>query len=117
GGASRCRAGCPRPRASRSASSASQALAAVSPKVTLTTDPTQDRTDRYGRLLAYVAPAAGGESFQARLVAGGWALVYRFNKTHPPQRAGQYDHLASRARAADRGVWRLCGGFHKRLAR
>lgn len=96
---------------------AMQRLAIAHPRVTLTTDPTQDKTDRYGRTLAYVAPQGGGDTFQANQVRDGWAQVYRFNRSSPPQRADDYDRLARRARAAHRGVWDTCGGFHKRTTR
>ena len=96
------------------AKKALQRLVNRSPKVTLTTDPTQDREDRYGRLLAYVAPAGGGQSFQAALVRAGWAEVYRFDEATPPQLADNLDPLAEAARDAGIGVWRSCGGFHRR---
>ncbi len=99
------------------AKAALQALVAASPRVKLTTDPSQDERDRYGRWLAYVAPAGGGQTFQAALVRAGWAEVYRFNRSSPPQRADDYDQLARQARTARLGVWDTCGGFHKRTGR
>jgi len=42
--------------------------------VTITTDPTQDLTDRYGRLLSYVS--AGGTDFGRSMVSSGWAKTY-----------------------------------------
>lgn len=96
------------------AKEAMQQLVKRSPKVKLTTDPTQDETDRYGRLLAYVAPAGGGQTFQAALVRAGWAEVYRFDEDAPPQLADKLDPLAEAARRAGAGVWRSCGGFHQR---
>jgi len=42
--------------------------------VTIRTDPTQDLTDRYGRLLSYVA--AGGTDFGRTMVSSGWAKTY-----------------------------------------
>ena len=77
----------------------------------LTSDPTQDRTDRYGRLLAYVD--AGGVDFGRTMVASGWA-------THLRLRAGRsrawpsYRRAQASATAAKRGVRRACGGdFHR----
>ena len=69
----------------KEAKEAMQRLVRSSPRVKLTTDPSQDETDRYGRLLAYVAPAGGGETFQAALTREVWAEVYRFNERRPPR--------------------------------
>jgi micrococcal nuclease len=96
------------------AKEAMRRLVAASPRVKLTTDPSQDETDRYGRLLAYVAPATGGETFQAALTREGWAEVYRFNEQRPPRLARKLDPLAEAAKRSGAGVWRSCGGFHVR---
>jgi micrococcal nuclease len=96
------------------AKEAMRRLVKRSPRVKLTTDPSQDETDRYGRLLAYVAPAAGGETFQAALTRQGWAEVYRFNERRPPRLARKLDPLAEAARRSGAGVWRSCDGFHVR---
>jgi micrococcal nuclease len=79
--------------------------------VTLVTDPTQDRFDRYGRLLAY-AIRRGGLNLNLAQVQRGWADVYVY--AHNPF------HLIRRFRRAERaarrhvrGVWKRCGGdFH-----
>ncbi len=78
-------------------------------RVKLITDPGQERRDRYGRLLAYVS--RNGRLAQTAILARGLAKVYapdgRFTRIKPFIRA------QSRARAAGRGVWGLCGGnFH-----
>ena len=80
-------------------------------RVTLRTDPTQDEFDRYGRLLAYVAPRTGG-TLQERMLRAGWATTYVFER---PFRAVQDFRAAERrARDAGRGVWGRCGGdFHR----
>src|ERR671936_1544290 len=59
---------------------ASASMAALAPPgsaVRLETDPTQDRVDRYGRLLAYVWLADGRLLEQAQLESG-WAMPYVF---------------------------------------
>lgn len=99
------------------AKAALQRLARRSPKVILETDPNQDETDRYGRLLAYITPSARRVSFQATLVRSGWAEVYRYNEDRPPSRAEDLDRLADAARREGTGVWRTCGGFHRKATR
>ncbi|MEA2467077.1 MAG: micrococcal nuclease [Thermoleophilaceae bacterium] len=86
-------------------------LAPPGTPVTLEPDPGQDRVDRYGRLLAYVRLPDGRLAEEAQ-VGAGWATVYVFDG-HPVARDGQFRRAMGAARAAGRGVWRLCGGdFH-----
>ena len=83
-------------------------------RVVLTTDPTQATFDRYGRLLAYVR-TSGGKQLNIAQVAAGWAKVYVYNNV-PFQRVTSFRAAERRARAANRGVWRQCGGdFHRAL--
>jgi endonuclease YncB( thermonuclease family) len=83
-------------------------------RVVLTTDPTQDTFDRYGRLLAYVR-TTGGNQLNVAQVAAGWAKVYVYNGK-PFQQVARFRSAARRARAAHRGVWARCGGdFHRSL--
>jgi micrococcal nuclease len=70
-------------------------------RVTLRTDPTQDRFDRYGRLLAYAV--ARGRMLQKRMLAAGWAATYVFGDT-PFRRAREFRAVGRRARAVGRGV-------------
>jgi micrococcal nuclease len=80
-------------------------------RVTLRTDRSQDRRDRYGRLLAYVK-LRGGAQLNLTQVRRGWAETYVF--ADRPFRLADRFHAAQR-RAADlgRGAWTLCGGsFH-----
>ena len=78
--------------------------------VTLTTDPTQDVLDTYGRLLAYVS--AGGSDVGRSMVASGWAKVYVFETDF--RRVATYRKAQASVKAAKRGVWRKCGGnFHR----
>jgi micrococcal nuclease len=80
-------------------------------RVTLVADPTQDRRDRYGRLLAYV-DARGGGDLGAAMVRRGWAMVYVY-ENHPFQRVARYRAAAAHARHSRLGVDGRCGGdFH-----
>lgn len=77
--------------------------------VTITTDPTQDLTDRYGRLLSYVG--AGGTDFGRAMVASGWATTYVYRVDF--QRVSAYRAAQRSAKAARKGVYRKCAGsFH-----
>jgi endonuclease YncB( thermonuclease family) len=85
-------------------------LAPVGAHVSLRTDPTQDKRDRYGRLLAYVGRA--GHDLGRAQVAAGLAKVYVFGG-HPFQRAAAYRRSAAKAKRLARGVYTRCGGnFH-----
>lgn len=97
---------CGGPQASASAA----AWASPGDAVTLTYDPTQDRVDRYGRLLAYVS--AHHRSLQLVQLRAGWAEVYVYAH-HDFQRVESFRAAMDVAKRADRGVWRTCGGnFH-----
>jgi endonuclease YncB( thermonuclease family) len=81
-------------------------------QVTLRTDPTQDRRDRYGRLLAYVALTRGGDDLAREQLRAGWATVYVYEDAF--QRVRAYRTSQRRARARGLGVWTGCGGdFHR----
>lgn len=78
--------------------------------VRLRSDPTQDRTDRHGRLLAYVSTAQAdlGKS----LIRAGWATIFVFS-SNPFQRFTAYSHAGADAKTDGGGVHQLCGGdFH-----
>ncbi len=78
--------------------------------VTLTTDPTQDRTDRYGRLLAYVTTDARRDLGLEQLRPG-FSVTYVFRA--PFARLDAYRAAEGQARATGRGAWASCGGnFH-----
>jgi endonuclease YncB( thermonuclease family) len=81
-------------------------------RVVLVTDPTQDRFDYYGRLLAYVTRS--GTDFGARQLRAGWAEVYVFEKRF--RRYARYKRAEDSAQAAKRGVWDVCGGDIHRSA-
>jgi micrococcal nuclease len=73
----------------------------------LVPDPTQDRRDRYGRLLAYAEVA--GHDVGERLLRSGWGAVYVYGG-HDFLRMLRYRTAALAARAGGRGLWRACGG-------
>jgi micrococcal nuclease len=78
-------------------------------RVKVMTDPTQDRRDRYGRLLAYVKSAQG--SLAGKQLRAGWATVYVFE--NPFEQLAAFQTAEGSARAAGRGVWGQCAGnFH-----
>ncbi len=78
------------------------------------TDPSQDKFDRYGRLLAYVTTRQGRELGRGQLAAG-WAEVYVFERRFRRYRG--YTRAARGARRDRRGVHRQCGGDFHRPAR
>jgi endonuclease YncB( thermonuclease family) len=81
-------------------------------RVRLIRDRSQANRDRYGRLLRYVQ-AAGRDVGRAQ-VRRGWASVYVFDA--PFARVESYRRARGKAKHADRGVWRRCGGdFHEPL--
>lgn len=73
-------------------------------RVALITDPSQDRRDRYGRLLAYVE--ASGRDAGRALVRQGWAEVYVFRARF--ERTDDYRTAARAARRERRGVYGSC---------
>jgi micrococcal nuclease len=85
-------------------------LAPVGAKATLTADPTQDKVDRYGRMLAYVR--VNRRLLQREQVYDGWAEVYVYGG-HAFQRADSFRAASDVAKRAHRGVWGACSGdFH-----
>jgi micrococcal nuclease len=83
--------------------------------VTLATDPTQDRTDRYGRLLAYARVDSGRDLAQEQIRAG-WGMAYVY--ATPFERFASYDAAQGVAKGASRGAWGACGGsFHSAAQR
>jgi micrococcal nuclease len=86
-------------------------LAPPGTAVELEPDPSQDRIDRYGRLLAYVRLPDGRLAEEAQLTDG-WATVYVF-AGRPVSRDPAFRRAQAAARGARRGVWGRCGGrFH-----
>ena len=81
----------------------------VGQAVRLTADPTQDRIDRFGRLLAYVTRRSDGLDLGRAIVRAGWAVAYVYDGM-PFQRYAAYSAVQTQAKAAHVGVWGSCGG-------
>jgi endonuclease YncB( thermonuclease family) len=80
-------------------------------RLRLISDPTQDRVDRYGRLLRYVQIASTGRDLGEAQIQAGWAKVYVYED--PFKRLKRYRRAQKSARDDSRGVWARCGGhFH-----
>lgn len=93
------------------ASASMDALAPPGAQVRLESDPTQDRVDRYGRMLAYVW-LADGRLLEAAQLESGWATTYVY-AGRPVRLFSRLAAAALDARRAHRGVWARCGGrFH-----
>ena len=93
---------CGGPEASRSL----KRMLPTGQRVRLVSDPTQDRRDRYGRILRYVVKPSGLDT-NRRQVAKGWARVYVYDNT-PFKRVRAYRAARDDAKAAGRGIWGLC---------
>ena len=92
------------------ASRSMRALAPRGRRVKLRTDPTQDTTDRFGRLLAYVY--VGRRQLNVTQVSKGWSSTYVYRGSRFQQYA-RFRRAERVARRRDRGVWGACGGdFH-----
>jgi len=85
-------------------------LAPAGAAVKLVADPTQDKVDRYGRMLAYAS--VHGQSLQLEQLYAGNAEVYVYGKT-PFARVDKFRRAEGVAERAKRGVWGHCDGdFH-----
>lgn len=82
-------------------------LVAGDRRVRLVADPTQDRRDRYDRLLAYVE-LRDGRDLGEELARAGWAAPYVYDD--PFRRLARYRAAAREARAQRRGIWGACEG-------
>ena len=92
------------------ASGSMRTLAPRGLRVKLRTDPTQETTDRFGRLLAYVY--AGRRQLNVTQVSRGWSSTYVYRGSRFQQHA-RFRRAERVARRRDRGVWGACGGdFH-----
>jgi len=89
----------------KQASASMRKLTPVGTRVVLVSDPTQDRVDRYGRILRYVM--TDGKDMNRAQVQRGWARVYVYNN-NPFKRVSAYRKSQRLANAADRGVWGVC---------
>ena len=72
-------------------------------RVALVTDPTQDRTDRYGRTLAYLVRADGWD-YSVEAAHAGTAHSYIYGG-HPVSRYDVIEAAEREARDALRGLW------------
>ena len=81
-------------------------------KVALKFDPSQGRTDYYGRTLGYLQLPGIGD-FGLAMIKRGHAAEYTYDTAYARQ--GQYQAADSAARSADRGLWGKCGGPDKPL--
>ncbi|HEY2813557.1 MAG TPA: thermonuclease family protein [Acidimicrobiales bacterium] len=70
----------------------------------------REARDKYGRLLAYVYREPDGVFLELEMVQAGFAgpLAIAPNTTH----RAEIDAAVATARAAGRGLWGACGGFH-----
>jgi micrococcal nuclease len=75
--------------------------------VTVVTDPTQDRHDRYGRLLAYVFLRGETRPVNERLLADGAARVYVY-RNRAFRRLAAFRLAEREAMSAGRGLWGAC---------
>jgi len=94
---------CGGPEASRSL----KRLLPVGTHVRLVSDPTQDRVDRYGRLLRYVIKASDDRDMNQVQLHRGWANVYVYHQ-NPFKRVADYRSARRSAKAHDRGIWGMC---------
>jgi micrococcal nuclease len=72
-------------------------------RVALIPDPTQDRTDRYGRTLAYL-DKADGRDYSVEAARAGAAHSYVYHG-HPAARTDEIAAAEQEAKTAGRGLW------------
>jgi micrococcal nuclease len=75
----------------------------VGQRVAMESDPTQDRTDRYGRTLAYLVRADGWD-YSVEAARAGTAKSYVYGGV-PVSRYGAIETAQADAQAAQRGLW------------
>jgi endonuclease YncB( thermonuclease family) len=83
-------------------------------RVRLVFDPSQGRTDSYGRTLAYLGVPNVGD-FGLAMIKRGRAAEYTYDTAY--QRQARYLAAETLARQADRGLWGRCGGVDVPLHR
>jgi micrococcal nuclease len=74
--------------------------------VTLELDPTQDKRDRFDRLLAHVR--VGDALYASEAIAGGYGIHYVYDR--PSIHASELDAAETEAREANLGIWASCEG-------
>ena len=77
-------------------------------RLRLISDQTQDKIDRYGRLLRYVQLAGSGRDLGRAQIQSGWAKVYVYEVNF--KRLPAYRKAQRGAKRNTRGIWGLCGG-------
>jgi endonuclease YncB( thermonuclease family) len=77
-------------------------------RLRLISDPTQDRVDRYGRLLRYAQLGRSKKDLGRAQIQSGWAKVYVYEVSF--RRLLAYQRAQHRARRSGRGIWSKCGG-------
>ena len=91
----------------KKASASLKRLLPLGTRVKLASDPTQDRRDRYGRLLRYVTKSATGVDMNRVQLNRGWARVYVY-ANDPFKRVAGYRKAQRSAKAHHRGIWGVC---------
>jgi micrococcal nuclease len=82
----------------------------VDQRVAVVTDPTQDRTDRFGRTLAYLVKTDGWD-YSVEAARAGTAHAYIYNG-QPVQRNDAISAAEQQAKIARRGLWGPpCNGY------
>ena len=76
-------------------------------RVTLISDPTQGRVDRYDRILRYVIKNKTRRDINRMQIWRGMATVYVYNST-PFKRTAGYRKAQRQADSHNRGIWRRC---------
>lgn len=89
------------------ASASLKSLTPAGTRVKLVSDRTQDRVDAYGRLLRYVVKSSTGRDVNRAQIYRGWARVYVYDN-NPFERVAAYRAARDAARAAPRGIWKVC---------
>lgn len=92
----------------RQASRSMKRLARSGRRVRVKGDPTQDRRDAFGRLLAYVK-LRNGPQLNIAQIRRGWAKVLIF-QGNPFRQTASFRRAARGAKRAGRGVWGQCRG-------
>jgi len=79
-------------------------------RIRIETDESQDRYDKYGRLLAYVF-LSDGTNFNKLMIADGFAHEYTYNTPYKYQK--EFKAAESTAQRAQKGLWAsdACGGI------
>lgn len=80
-------------------------------QVAYTSDPTQPKRDKYGRLLLYLQVAGESQTFNEKLMHTGLAKTY---KASPPAQEWQkYETIRAEKERRQEGIWNpnLCIGF------